>query len=91
MFIMKFTYINGNFNADCKYKHVYVTVDGSILTFHPPMKFDAGSYLCRSKTDHSNTAEGILIYLGMQTPLLSKHICTKRFSAYCINFYVYEN
>jgi len=42
----------------------FISVDGSFITFEPPMKSDAGSYWCRSKTNHSNTAEGKLMYKG---------------------------
>ena len=41
------------------------TVEGSFITFEPPIKSDAGSYWCRSKVDHSNRAEGVLLFLGM--------------------------
>jgi len=46
---------------------VLITVEGSFVTFEPPMKSDAGSYWCRSKADHSNRAEVVLQYLGMCT------------------------
>ncbi|XP_065898904.1 contactin-5-like isoform X2 [Dysidea avara] len=41
-----------------------IDVDGSFITFEPPMKSDAGSYWCRSKTNHNNMAEGKLMYKG---------------------------
>jgi len=53
--------------------YIHVTVDGSFLTFEPPVKSDAGSYLCRSKTNHSNIAEGMLTYSGM-SELASTHM-----------------
>ena len=37
------------------------------MTFDPPWFSDAGSYWCRNKTNHSDIAEGILIYEGMHS------------------------
>ena len=39
-------------------------VYGDFVTFTPPMSSDAGSYWCRNRTDHSDMAEGKLIFKG---------------------------
>ena len=64
---------------------MFVTVEGSFVTFEPPMKSDAGSYWCRSKTNHSNRAEGVLQYLGMCTILLTKYFCVVLVNVSTIN------
>ena len=39
-------------------------VFGDIVTFAPPLYSDAGSYWCRNKTNHSDIAEAMLIFIG---------------------------
>ena len=45
-------------------QYFFISVDESFLTFEPPIKSDSGSYWCRSKANHSNMAEGKLMYRG---------------------------
>ena len=39
-------------------------VSGDFVTFTPPLMSDAGSYWCRNKTNHSDIAEGVLLFKG---------------------------
>ena len=41
-----------------------IVYDG-FLTFDPPLFSDAGSYWCRNKTNHSDIAEGKLLFKGL--------------------------
>ena len=44
--------------------HVMYVVYGDLVTFIPPLFSDAGSYWCRNKTNHSDIAEGKLLFKG---------------------------
>ena len=44
--------------------HVMYVVYGDFVTFNPPLFSDAGSYWCRNKINHSDTAEGKLLFKG---------------------------
>ena len=50
------------------YIHMYMCnillVYGDFVTFTPPLMSDAGSYWCRNKTNHSDIAEGVLLFKG---------------------------
>ena len=45
-------------------------VFGDFVTFTPPLYSDAGSYWCRNRTNHSDIAEAMLIFIG-------RHICNQ--------------
>ena len=37
-------------------------MNGDFVTFTPPLSSDTGSYWCRNRTNHSDIAEGILLF-----------------------------
>ena len=47
---------------------------GDFVTFTPPLSSDAGSYWCRNKTDHSDMAEGLLIFKGSYISIVAMYI-----------------
>ena len=56
-------------------------VNDDFVTFAPPLHSDAGSYWCRNRTNHSDVAEGMLIFIG-------GHNCNQSVNVLSINIVV---
>ena len=49
-------------------------VDGDFVTFDPLLPSDVGSYWCRYKNNHSDMAEGKLLFKGACIPMVKSTV-----------------